>query len=68
MFEFAEYGGGVKAPPHSIEAEQSVIGALLIDPDTADQVTEAMTAEDFYERRHRQIFKRSLPCRVPGGR
>ncbi|MHB8365908.1 MAG: replicative DNA helicase [Acidithiobacillus sp.] len=47
----------VKAPPHSIEAEQSVIGALLIDPDTADQVTEAVTAEDFYERRHRQIFQ-----------
>ncbi|WP_298171084.1 replicative DNA helicase [Acidithiobacillus sp.] len=56
MFESADYGGGVKAPPHSIEAEQSVIGALLIDPDTADQVTEAVTAEDFYERRHRQIF------------
>ncbi|MHB8850787.1 MAG: DnaB-like helicase N-terminal domain-containing protein, partial [Acidithiobacillus ferriphilus] len=50
MFESADYGGGgVKAPPHSIEAEQSVIGALLIDPDTADQVTEAVTAEDFYE-------------------
>jgi len=53
----ADYGGGVKAPPHSIEAEQSVIGALLIDPETAEQVTEAVTAEDFYERRHRQIFQ-----------
>jgi replicative DNA helicase len=43
--------------PHSIEAEQSVIGALLIDPETADQVTGAVSAEDFYERRHRQVFQ-----------
>ncbi|MBU2819235.1 hypothetical protein HF282_17375, partial [Acidithiobacillus ferrooxidans] len=37
MSDSADYGGGVKAPPHSIEAEQSVIGALLIDPETAEQ-------------------------------
>ncbi|MFA7495256.1 MAG: replicative DNA helicase [Acidithiobacillus sp.] len=52
-----DYDGGVKAPPHSIEAEQSVIGALLMDPESADQVVEAVAAEDFYERRHRLIFQ-----------
>ncbi|MBE7566520.1 MULTISPECIES: replicative DNA helicase [Acidithiobacillus] len=57
MYEEDDYGGGVKAPPHSIEAEQSVIGALLIDPESADQVMEAVAAEDFYERRHRLIFQ-----------
>jgi len=47
----------LKVPPHSIEAEQSVLGGLLIDNATWDQVADLVTAEDFYRRDHRLVFE-----------
>jgi replicative DNA helicase len=44
-------------PPHSIEAEQSVLGALLIDASAWDQVADIITAEDFYRPDHRLIYE-----------
>jgi replicative DNA helicase len=44
-------------PPHSVEAEQSVLGALLIDTTAWDQVADAVGAEDFYRPDHRLIFQ-----------
>lgn len=46
----------LKLPPHSIEAEQSVLGGLMLDAEAWDRVTEAVVAEDFYSRSHRMIF------------
>ncbi|MCE5394632.1 MAG: replicative DNA helicase [Acidithiobacillus sp.] len=46
----------VKGSPHSREAEQSVLGGLLIDPETWDQINEIVSTADFYERRHQTIF------------
>ena len=42
-------------PPHSIEAEQSVLGGLLLDNTTYDQVADHITGEDFY-RDHKLIY------------
>ena len=47
----------LKVPPHSLEAEQSVIGGLLLDNDTWDRVSERVVAQDFYSRAHRVIFE-----------
>ena len=44
-------------PPHSLEAEQSVLGGLLLDNETWDRVAEKTVAEDFYSRSHRLIFE-----------
>ena len=44
-------------PPHSVEAEQSVLGALLIDKTAWDQVADVVTTEDFYRPDHRLIFE-----------
>ena len=44
-------------PPHSVEAEQSVLGALLIDATTWEQVADAVSAEDFYRPDHRLIYE-----------
>ena len=44
-------------PPHSIEAEQSVLGALLIDTTSWDQAADMVAAEDFYRPDHRVIFE-----------
>jgi replicative DNA helicase len=46
----------LKLPPHSIEAEQSVLGGLMLDAEAWDRVTEAVVGEDFYSRSHRMIF------------
>ncbi|MGI2169650.1 replicative DNA helicase [Shewanella sp. MF05960] len=46
----------LKLPPHSIEAEQSVLGGLMLDAEAWDRVSEAVVPEDFYSRSHRMIF------------
>ena len=48
---------GLKMPPHSIEAEQSVLGGLMLDSEAWDKVSEAVVREDFYSRSHRLIFE-----------
>jgi replicative DNA helicase len=47
----------LKVPPHSVEAEQSLIGALLLDNQAFDKVADVVTAEDFYRDDHRRIFR-----------
>ncbi|WP_038175247.1 MULTISPECIES: replicative DNA helicase [Vibrio] len=47
----------IKLPPHSLEAEQSVIGGLLLDNERWDTVSERVVAKDFYSRPHRLIFE-----------
>ncbi len=47
----------LKVPPHSIEAEQSVLGGLMIDNDAWLQVSERLTEGDFYRADHRLIFR-----------
>ncbi|MHB0818517.1 replicative DNA helicase [Stutzerimonas stutzeri] len=44
-------------PPHSIEAEQSVLGGLMLDNATWDLIADIVGADDFYRTDHRQIFK-----------
>ncbi len=47
----------VRAPPHSVEAEQAVLGGLLIDAAAWDHVADVVRAEDFYRPDHRLIFE-----------
>lgn len=49
--------GELKVPPHSIEAEQAVLGGLMIDNNCWDVVSEVLTEDDFYLREHQVIFK-----------
>lgn len=46
----------LKVPPHSIEAEQSVLGGLMLDNNAWDRVAEKVVKDDFYLRQHRAIF------------
>lgn len=45
-----------RLPPQSIEAEQSVLGALLIDRDAVIEVAELLRPEDFYRSHHGTVF------------
>ncbi|HCB09094.1 MAG TPA: replicative DNA helicase [Alteromonas sp.] len=47
-------------PPHSIEAEQAVLGSMLIDPESWDKVSELVTDAEFYNRSHQIVFKAIL--------
>ncbi len=47
----------LKVPPHSIEAEQSVLGGLMLDNSKWDVVADKVVEGDFYRHDHRLIFK-----------
>jgi replicative DNA helicase len=47
----------LKLPPHSVEAEQSLLGALLIDNQAFDRVADTVAGEDFYRDDHRRIWR-----------
>jgi len=46
-----------KVPPHSIEAEESVLGGILLDNNALDRAIELIIAEDFYRDAHRKIMR-----------
>ena len=47
----------LKLPPHSIEAEQAVLGGLMIDNGSWDQVADLISEVDFYRKEHRLIYR-----------
>ena len=47
----------LKIPPHSVEAEQSVLGGLLLDNAAWDKIADFLSPADFYRFDHRQIFQ-----------
>ncbi len=60
---------GAHAPPHSTEAEQAVIGGLLLDPEAFDKIADVLKKNDFYEKRNQDLFnaiyelnQRGEPC------
>ena len=49
-----------RIPPNSVEAEQSVLGSLIIDKETVPIATELLKSEDFYREDHKEIFEAIL--------
>lgn len=47
----------LRIPPNSLEAEQAVLGGLLLNNDAWDDVAERVGVKDFYRKEHRQIFE-----------
>lgn len=47
----------LKLPPHSIEAEQSVLGGLLLDNEALDKIADILREGDFYRHDHKLIFQ-----------
>lgn len=63
--------GPLKVAPHSVEAEQSVLGGLMLDPQAWDKVSDVVSEGDFYRQEHRlifaaiaRVFSESKPCDV----
>ncbi len=47
-------------PPANLEAEQSVLGAILVRPEVLDEVSDLLVADDFYKEAHGRIYKAML--------
>jgi replicative DNA helicase len=47
----------IKLPPHSVEAEQSVLGGLLLEATALDKVADLINEDDFYRHEHRLIYR-----------
>lgn len=47
----------LKVPPHSVEAEQAVLGGLMLDNAAWDRVADKLVAEDFYRHEHQLIYQ-----------
>ena len=45
----------IKLPPHSLEAEQSVLGALMLENSAWDKIADVIIEADFYRDDHRRI-------------
>ncbi|PHX51537.1 hypothetical protein AO354_20755 [Pseudomonas syringae pv. syringae] len=45
------------SPPHSVEAEQAVLGGLMLDNESWDLIADRIKADDFYRAEHRLIFQ-----------
>jgi replicative DNA helicase len=56
----------IRVPPHSNDAECSVLGGLMLDPDRIDDVAAALSDQDFYSKRHRTIFQAMLDLSAQG--
>ncbi|GAP65844.1 replicative DNA helicase [Mizugakiibacter sediminis] len=59
----------LRVPPHSIEAEQAVLGGLMLAPEAWDRVADRLGEDDFYRKDHRLIFRaiselsnKGMPC------
>src|SRR5262249_1797258 len=46
-----------RVPPQSVEAEQSVLGGILLDNTALDRLAEVLQPDDFYREAHRKIFR-----------
>ena len=55
--QLADQLSAVRMPPHSIEAEQAVLGCLLLNSEAFDKISETVTETDFYQYNHRVIFR-----------
>jgi replicative DNA helicase len=53
----AEYTDSLRVPPYSIQAEQSVLGGLMLDNQAWDQIADRVVEQDFYRREHQLIFR-----------
>jgi replicative DNA helicase len=62
----SDEAAALRVPPNSLEAEQAVLGGLLLDNSTWDSIADRLRAEDFYRRDHQLIFEAILDLSQKG--
>jgi replicative DNA helicase len=56
----------VRVPPHNLEAEESVLGSMMLSPDAIASVVEILKGDDFYRPAHQRIFESILSIYARG--
>jgi replicative DNA helicase len=57
---------GIRVPPNAHDAEQSVLGGLMLSPDKIETIADKLTPDDFYARNHQAIFRAMLELSARG--
>src|SRR6058998_4219702 len=60
MAQLAQASPTAPVPPQNLEAEESVLGAMLLSPGSIGAVSEALDASDFYRESHAKIYRAAL--------
>src|SRR5437773_10958254 len=66
MAQLAQASPAPIAPPQNLEAEESVLGAMLLSPGAIGAVSEALDASDFYRESHARIYRAALGLYAKG--
>src|ERR1043166_8975125 len=53
-------------PPHSIQAEEAVLGSILKNPSSVVRVSDFLRPEDFYQQRNKHVFRAMLALFTDG--
>lgn len=56
----------LRMPPNAVDAEQSVLGGLMLAPDKIEALADKLAPADFYQRRHQLIYKAMLELSARG--
>src|SRR5204862_3758193 len=60
MYQLAEASPTAPVPPQNLDAEESVLGAMMLSPGAIGAVSEVLSASDFYRATHGSIYKAAL--------
>jgi replicative DNA helicase len=66
MYQLAEASPTAPVPPQNLDAEESVLGAMMLSPGAIGAVSEVLSASDFYRASHGLIYKASLDLYAKG--
>src|SRR5690349_19076783 len=56
-FKFYIFMQNVRVPPHDLNAEQSVLGAILIDPEAIVKIADSISPDSFYDPSHNAVYE-----------
>jgi replicative DNA helicase len=66
MAQLAQASPTAPVPPQNLEAEESVLGAMMLSPGAIGAVSEALDASDFYRESHAKIYRAALALYAKG--
>ena len=66
MYQLAEASPTAPVPPQNLDAEESVLGAMMLSPGAIGAVSEVLSASDFYRASHGSIYKAALDLYAKG--
>jgi len=64
--ELSFQGYSDRIPPQNVDAEEAILGGILLDPEAIGRVTELLRPEAFYTSAHQEIYKAAIALQAQG--